>query len=134
MDIKNVVSPVMGSNPSAPVKDANNAEPQTLEKQSKLKNASATDQRTEKSDTDTKVEKNVIDQAVNRVNELFQVERRKLSFSVNEVTQGVVIEVKDAETDDVIRQIPPEIVVKLAERLQEMSAEETVGILLKDKA
>ncbi|MGY6277338.1 flagellar protein FlaG [Methylomonas sp. MgM2] len=134
MDIKNVVSPLTRNGPSDSVKTANNAQPQAAEQRPGLKNAFVKDLSVEKTDSETIAQKTVLDQAVNSVNQLFQAEQRKLSFSVNDATRDVVIEVKDAETDEVIRQIPPEIVVKLAERLQEMSAEESVGILLKDKA
>ncbi|WP_084191129.1 flagellar protein FlaG [Methylomarinum vadi] len=80
-------------------------------------------------------QKKDVETAVSEVNQFFQTERRNLSFSVNETTQDVVIEVKDAETDEVIRQIPPEFVVKLAEHLQELSSEDAFGgLLLRDKA
>ena len=77
-----------------------------------------------------------VEKALSDVNQFFQNERRTLSFSLNEKTKDVVIEVKDAETNEVIRQIPPEFVVKLAERLTELSgmAETSGGFLLKDKA
>ena len=43
--------------------------------------------------------------------------RFKLSFRVDEATQEVVVSVIDPETKDVIRQIPPEELLRLAERL-----------------
>lgn len=77
-----------------------------------------------------------VEKAVSDVNQFFQAEHRKLSFSVNEVTKNIVIEVKDAETNEVVRQIPPEYVVKLAEQLNELSSEphDASGFLLQDKA
>ncbi|WP_349431727.1 flagellar protein FlaG [Methylomarinum sp. Ch1-1] len=82
------------------------------------------------------LQKKEVEQAVSDVNQFFQTERRSLAFSVNETTQDVVIEVKDAETDQIIRQIPPEFVIKLAEQLHELSNETNRfdGLLLKDKA
>ncbi len=81
------------------------------------------------------LQKKDVEQAVSDVNQFFQAERRSLSFSVNDTTNDVVIEVKDAETDEVIRQIPPDFVVKLAERLHELSNDDGFGgLLLKDKA
>lgn len=80
-------------------------------------------------------EKNV-ERAITDVNQFFQSEQRKLSFSVNQATKDVVIEVKDAETDEILRQIPPEFVVRLAEQLNELSNEQhaSSGLLLQDKA
>lgn len=77
-----------------------------------------------------------VEKAVSDVNQFFQAEHRKLSFSVNEVTKNIVIEVKDAETNEVLRQIPPEYVVRLAEQLNELSSEPhgSSGFLLQDKA
>lgn len=135
MDIKNMISPLTGSAPPTPLKNTSNVQPQPVEQQSGFKETFVnTEGPVEKSDRGTNAQKVALDQAVSKVNQLFQAEQRKLSFSINEATQGIVIEVKDAETDEVIRQIPPEVLVKLAERMQEMSAEESVGVLLKDKA
>ncbi|MDT8407528.1 MAG: flagellar protein FlaG [Methylococcales bacterium] len=77
-----------------------------------------------------------VEQAVASVNAFFQNERRQLSFSVNDTLGSFVIEVRNAETEEVIRQIPPEAVVELAERLQEQSTQnrEAVGVLLKEQA
>ncbi len=80
-------------------------------------------------------ENDELDKAIADVNDFFQNERRKLSFTVNEEINDVIIEVKDLETDEVIRQIPSELVVKLAEQLNELTdGKEAVGVLLKEKA
>lgn len=69
------------------------------------------------------------------MNSFFQNEQRKLLFKVNENTGGVVIQVKDAQTDEVIKQIPPEFVVKLAEHLDQLNeAEDAVGMLVREQA
>jgi len=44
--------------------------------------------------------------------------RYKLSFRVDEATKDVVVSVIDPETKDVIRQFPPEELLRLAERLK----------------
>lgn len=46
-----------------------------------------------------------------------------------------MIQVKDAQTDEVIKQIPPEFVVKLAEHLDQLNeAEDAVGMLVREQA
>lgn len=82
------------------------------------------------------IEKQKIERAVADVNQFFLFEQRKLSFSVNELTHDIVIQVKDIETDQVLRQIPPDYVLKLAEHLAEVSSETdfSSGLLLSDKA
>lgn len=62
--------------------------------------------------------------AVEKMNELMQNGRRSLNFSVDESTEKVVVKVVDLETEEVVRQIPSEETLKLAEYLEGM-----VGIL-----
>lgn len=49
--------------------------------------------------------------------ELLGNPRFKLSFRVDDATKQVVVSVIDPETEDVIRQIPPEEMLRLAEKL-----------------
>jgi len=51
------------------------------------------------------------------LDKLARSSRFELSFRVDEATKDVVVTVIDPETKDVIRQIPPEEVLRLAERL-----------------
>jgi len=67
--------------------------------------------------------------AVQNINEFFQMVRRTLQFAVNEDSGRMVIQVKDIETDEVIRQIPPEEVLELTKRLDEFK-----GFLFREKA
>jgi flagellar protein FlaG len=53
--------------------------------------------------------------AVSKLQDYVQNYQRKLSFSVSEETGRTVIKVYDAETDELIRQIPPEETLRLAE-------------------
>lgn len=66
------------------------------------------------------------------LNESEHLSRRNLQFSVNEDADRTVIKVVDAKSGDVIRQIPSEEVVRLAERLREDSEQvgQVVGMLI----
>ncbi|MEX1221978.1 MAG: flagellar protein FlaG [Idiomarina sp.] len=66
------------------------------------------------------------------LNESKQLNRRNLQFSVNEDADRTVIKVVDAKSGDVIRQIPSEDLVRLAERLREDSEQvgQVVGMLI----
>lgn len=59
-----------------------------------------------------------VNRAVQQLNEHVQNIRRTLSFSVEESTGRTVISVYNSETDELIRQIPPDEALLLAERLQ----------------
>lgn len=68
-------------------------------------------------------------QAVSDVNELFQASSRSLEFNIDEDSQQMVIQIKDSQTKEVIRQIPSEEVLKLAKHLDEFK-----GMLFQETA
>jgi flagellar protein FlaG len=72
-----------------------------------------------------------IEAAVSELSELVQTNKRQLSFSVDEGSDKQVVKVIDAESGDIIRQIPTEEVLKLSERLQELQLDvgTVVGLL-----
>lgn len=132
MDIKNIVS---FTEPTAqPVSVKPFSKPElTISDDKKLEKTAEKADFHKTEEMVSKLQEKDVNQAVAEVNQFFQAEQRKLSFSVNDATKGVVIEVKDAETDEIIRQIPPEFVVRMAEQLDKLSSEPG-GLLLKEKA
>ncbi len=64
-----------------------------------------------------KLEGEELDGTVSDLNVLAQQMHRELRFAVDEDSGEVVVKVIDSETDEVLRQIPPEEVLKLRERL-----------------
>ena len=58
-----------------------------------------------------------VDEAVSNLNDYVQVIRRELEFRVDKDTGRTVVTVLDAETREVIRQIPREEVLALAKHL-----------------
>ncbi len=141
MSIDTISSPIGDLTRLDTASKANKAE--TRPPLSEKKQAAVSDQST-RTDSNTKAnvddsektEPQQVGQAVADVNSFFQNVQRKLSFSVNDALGSVVIEVKNSETEEVIRQIPPEAVVKLAERLSELDTkdDEVVGFFLKEQA
>lgn len=57
-----------------------------------------------------------LQQAVAEMNKFIQSERRDLHFSVDEATGSMVIRVTDSESGELIRQIPNEMFLEMAER------------------
>lgn len=45
--------------------------------------------------------------------------RTQAEFSVDKDTNMVIVKIKDTETGEVVRQIPPEVIVKLAKTIDE---------------
>lgn len=62
-----------------------------------------------------------VDQAVRELNENSQVVQRELHFTIDKDSGHTVIKVVDSKTEEVIRQIPGEEVLKVARRLNQGS-------------
>ena len=67
--------------------------------------------------------------AVKDMNEFLQMVRRTLVFTVDEDSGRTVVQIKDADTNQVIRQIPPENMLKLAKEMDKFK-----GLIFEEKA
>ena len=65
----------------------------------------------------TEVELDVVD-AVQRVQDYVQTIERDLQFSIDEDSGRTIIKVIDPETDEVVRQIPPEELLNILQSLE----------------
>jgi flagellar protein FlaG len=70
-----------------------------------------------------------LDAAVERLNVEVVSLQRSLRFSIDKETGRTIIKVIDRETDEVIRQIPPEYTMQILRRM-EIGA----GVILEEKA
>jgi len=70
-----------------------------------------------------------LNDVVSELNNLVRELHRELQFSVDDESGETVIKVVDRETDEVVRQIPSEDVVRLRQRLQEAA-----GAIFQDSA
>lgn len=61
-----------------------------------------------------------LEKAMNNIQEFVQSVRRDINFSLDDGNGRVVVKVTDANSGDVIRQIPSEEALKLAENLTEV--------------
>lgn len=60
-----------------------------------------------------------LDQAVSKLNDFVQTVQRDLQFEVDNDLGKTIVRVVDQETQEVIRQIPDEVALRLAENLQQ---------------
>jgi len=70
-----------------------------------------------------------LDKAVERISDFSQNIRRNLQFSIDESTGRTMITVLDATSEEVIRVIPPEKLMAVSERMDEIR-----GLLFEGKA
>jgi flagellar protein FlaG len=63
-----------------------------------------------------------LEQAVTDIREFVQASQRKLDFSIDDSTGRVVVKVIATDSGDVIRQIPSETALKLAQSLSQASS------------
>jgi flagellar protein FlaG len=76
----------------------------------------------------------VVIEAASKIASLVQNISRELRFSVDEGTGRTVLTVLDRNTEQVIRQIPGEEVLEMAERLMKADQQDQRGILLNQEA
>ncbi|MCG7643844.1 MULTISPECIES: flagellar protein FlaG [unclassified Alteromonas] len=76
-----------------------------------------------------------LDDAISRVESFLQGQNRNLTFSIDENTERSVVTVLDSDSGDVIRQIPSEELLVLAERIQELQQDvgSRVGVLINNQ-
>lgn len=70
-----------------------------------------------------------VGQAAEKVRDFVQIVRRDLEFSIDEETGRTIVRVRDADSGKLIRQIPPEEILSIAESLDTAS-----GLLFRGRA
>jgi flagellar protein FlaG len=85
--------------------------------------------------TANQVSETAMQAAVTRLNDYVQNVQRNLEFSVDKETGCTVVTVRDGETNEVIRQIPPEKMLAVMRALVEReSGSAGLGLLVREKA
>ncbi|MEW5681716.1 MAG: flagellar protein FlaG [Pseudomonadota bacterium] len=81
------------------------------------------------------ISKAELQQAVDVVNQAVALEQRSLSFSIDDVSGRSVIKVVDFETDELIKQIPSEELLKVAQDIKRLQEEmgQSIGLLIDNK-
>lgn len=64
-------------------------------------------------------EENALDLAISRLNDFVQTVQRDLQFEVDTDLGRTIVRVVDQQTNEIIRQIPDEVALRLAEKLQQ---------------
>ncbi len=80
-------------------------------------------------DAEQRQEGQSLDSVVSDLNSMVRELHRELRFSVDQDSGDTVVKVVDRETDEVVRQIPSEELMRLRRRL-----EEAAGVIFQDSA
>lgn len=70
---------------------------------------------------DLPVSERVVIDAIDRVNRAISGSNRKLEISVHEKTKELIIKVVDSDTNQVVREIPPEKILDMVAKMMEMA-------------
>ncbi|MCE0556208.1 flagellar protein FlaG [Motilimonas sp. E26] len=77
-----------------------------------------------------------VEEAVSLVQRFLDSSKRGVNFSIDDSTDKTVITVTDKQTKELVRQLPSEEMLRIAEKIKELEQELTnkVGILIDSKA
>ena len=115
---ENLVQPLQ-NNKKADSKESIKADPGEQLRQEVASGASAANVENKNNAKD--MPKEELDDTIRHLNDSLQNVQRNLEFSIDKDAGRIVINVKDKETDEVLRQIPSEEVLELARNLHNVS-------------
>ena len=69
----------------------------------------------------SEIKKEDVEAMVDALKDLTETLQTKLNFSVDDGTNNIVVKVIDKDTDQVIKQIPPESLLELQEKMQALT-------------
>ncbi|MBW7861407.1 MAG: flagellar protein FlaG [Rhodocyclaceae bacterium] len=72
--------------------------------------------------------------AVERAQKVVESQVRDMSFSIHEKTGQLIVQIIDRESKEVIRQMPAEEMLRIAEQILAMQGENQPGLLLRQQA
>lgn len=77
--------------------------------------------RSEFDTNDMTISDKAVIEAIERANDALSVANRKFEYSIHEETKEIMVKVIDSETDEVIREIPPEKILDMVAKMWEMA-------------
>lgn len=77
---------------------------------------------------DLPVSEKVVIEAIERANKAISIANRRLEFSIHDRTKEIMVKVINTETDEIIREIPPEKMLDMVACIWEM-----IGIIVDER-
>ena len=79
------------------------------------------EQKDEKTGDSSKLTREDVEDMVEALEDFANTVQTRLNFSIDDSTEDVVVKIMDKETDEVIKQFPAEEILKLREKMQDLS-------------
>jgi flagellar protein FlaG len=79
------------------------------------------EQKSEKSGNQSKLTREDVEEMVEALEDFANTVQTRLNFTIDDGTEDVVVKIMDKETDEVIKQFPAEEILKLREKMQDLS-------------
>lgn len=70
--------------------------------------------------TNKAIDRKALEKIVDKLSQQFRIKNTSLNFSIDDATQSLVVKVIDSDSEKVIRQIPPEEILAIRARIQEL--------------
>ncbi len=89
----------------------------------------AVDQNARPKKKDAQFDSKMMEQLAKQMNEDLKVFNTRVSFSIDDKTKKTVVKIIDGSNNEVIKQVPPDYLLKISQRISEV-----LGLLVDEKA
>ncbi|HEY9186568.1 MAG TPA: flagellar protein FlaG [Bacteroidota bacterium] len=111
------------------VAPALSSEKVSTEVKQQTRNATEQTRASRSSKKDTQFDSKVMDQLAKQLNEDLKIFNTRVSFSIDDKTKKTVVKIIDSSNNEVIKQVPPDYLLKISQRISEL-----LGLLVDEKA
>lgn len=111
------------------VAPAVNSEKVSTEVRRNSQNAVDQNQNTRPRKKDAQFDSKMMEQLAKQMNEDLKVFNTRVSFSIDDKTKKTVVKIIDGSNNEVIKQVPPDYLLKISQRISEV-----LGLLVDEKA
>ncbi len=106
---------------SVDISTNNNVRPDVTEVKSRVADRRSPSQITEFERRELPVSEQVVIDAIERINRALSGYNRRFEISIHEKTNGIMVKVIDSDTNQLIREIPPEKILDMVAKLWELA-------------
>jgi flagellar protein FlaG len=106
-----------------------NTEKITAETKSQYKPSTEQVQNEKERKSEKKIDPKLAEQIVHQLNDNLKIFNTRIAFSIDDKTKKTIVKIIDEDKNEVIRQVPPDYLLKISQRISEL-----LGIMVDEKA